>query len=87
MQSRSKMNIEILSRCVIVFSIIIVLLAFPSILLAETYYVNQNHPEASDDNPGTEEEPFLTVQKGINTADFRDTVFIKNGIYDMAGYS
>lgn len=54
---------------------------------AETFYVDQNHLMASDDNPGTEEEPFLTVQKGINTADFGDTVYIKEGIYNLAGFT
>lgn len=54
---------------------------------AETFYVDQNHILASDDNPGTEEEPFLTVQKGINTADFRDTVYIKEGIYNLLGFT
>ena len=26
------------------------------------YYVDQQHPGAADDNPGTEEAPFLTIQ-------------------------
>ena len=28
----------------------------------ETYYVDQQHPAAADDNAGTEEAPFLTIQ-------------------------
>jgi len=52
-----------------------------------TYYVDQHHPQANDDNPGTESEPFLTVQKGLNTAGDRDTVYIKNGTYQLGGYS
>jgi len=56
-------------------------------LQAETYFVDQHHPLASDDNPGTESEPFATVQKGINTAAFRDTVFIKEGMYNLSGFS
>ena len=65
----------------------LVILATSQLLFAETYYVNQNHPLANDSNPGTEMEPFETVQKGINTASSRDTVFIKNGNYSLSGYS
>jgi len=28
-----------------------------------TYYVDQNHPQASDDNPGTESLPWLTIKR------------------------
>ena len=28
----------------------------------KVYYVDQQHPGAADDNPGTEEAPFLTIQ-------------------------
>ena len=28
---------------------------------SKTYYVDQNHPSASDDNPGTKENPFKTI--------------------------
>jgi len=55
--------------------------------MAETFYVDKNHPEANDNNPGTESLPFETVQKGINTAASRDTVFIKIGNYNLSGFS
>ena len=29
----------------------------------KTYYVDQSHPRASDNNDGSEEKPFLTINK------------------------
>ncbi len=46
-----------------------------------TYYVDQNHPDASDDNPGTEDLPWLTIQKAADTVWAGDTVIIKSGTY------
>jgi hypothetical protein len=65
----------------------LLMLVVSPFLQAETYFVDQNHSLANDNNPGTEAEPFMTVQMGINTAAFRDTVFIKEGTYNLSGYS
>ena len=46
-----------------------------------TYYVDQDHPNASDSNPGTEDLPWLTIQKAADTVWAGDTVIVKNGIY------
>jgi hypothetical protein len=46
-----------------------------------TYYVDQNHPDASDDNPGTEDLPWLTIQKAANSVWAGDTVVVKSGTY------
>ncbi len=72
--------------CVSLLSLGLLLLP-PLSLDAKIYYVDKNHPLASDDNPGTENEPFLSVQMGINSAGLRDTVFIKKGIYQLDGFT
>lgn len=46
-----------------------------------TYYVDQNHPQASDDNPGTEILPWLTIQKAADSVWAGDTVIVKTGSY------
>ncbi|KAA0003386.1 MAG: hypothetical protein FE048_01635 [Thermoplasmata archaeon] len=50
--------------------------------MGNIYYVDQNHPLASDSNPGTEDLPWLTVQKAADTMVAGDTVYIKEGIYN-----
>ncbi len=46
-----------------------------------TYYVDQDHPNASDSNPGTEDLPWLTIQKAADTVLAGDTVIVKSGMY------
>jgi hypothetical protein len=46
-----------------------------------TYYVDQNHPNASDNNPGTEDLPWLTIQKAADTVWAGDSVIVKSGVY------
>ena len=48
---------------------------------ATTYYVDQNCPQASDLNSGTEAEPFKTVQKGLDSASTGEI----SGILNTAG--
>jgi parallel beta-helix repeat protein len=43
------------------------------------YYVATN---GDDSNPGTESEPWRTIQKAAGTAAAGDTVFIKSGVYE-----
>ncbi len=75
---RKKTNKVINYKMISVF-ITLVILALSLYTHAEVYYVDKNHPQASDNNPGTETEPFETVQRGIIMAGSRDTVYIKKG--------
>jgi len=45
------------------------------------YFVDQNNPNASDENPGTEELPWKTLKKACNTVVAGDTVIVKAGRY------
>ena len=47
----------------------------------KVWYVDQQHPWAADDNPGTEEEPFLTIQAAAEVVGPGERVLIKAGIY------
>ncbi|HOI54000.1 MAG TPA: right-handed parallel beta-helix repeat-containing protein [Phycisphaerae bacterium] len=49
--------------------------------LAATYYVDQNHPAASDSNPGTEALPWKTLAKAAAAMYPGDTTIAKAGIY------
>ncbi len=49
------------------------------------YFVDQNHPNASDDNPGTEELPWKTITKACQTAQAGDTVLVRAGNYVVTG--
>ena len=46
------------------------------------FYVDQNHPAADDNNPGTPSLPWLTIQKAANTLTAGQTVVVKTGDYD-----
>lgn len=43
-----------------------------------TYYVS---PSGNDKNPGTETQPWQTIQKAADTLVAGDTVYIKEGFY------
>jgi hypothetical protein len=52
--------------------------------LATNYYVS---PSGNDNNPGTFSQPFKTIQKGINSAYAGDTVFVREGTYNIGSTS
>ncbi|MCC6444794.1 MAG: right-handed parallel beta-helix repeat-containing protein [Armatimonadetes bacterium] len=43
--------------------------------------VNNRHPQASDDNPGTETAPYLTINAAAQHAMPGDTVLVHEGVY------
>ena len=48
---------------------------------AATYYVDRNHPQASDSNPGTAALPWLTIQHATQVVAAGDTVLVNPGNY------
>jgi len=48
---------------------------------ARTYYVDQSHPRARDDNDGSEEKPFLTINKAAQVVRAGEKVIVKTGVY------
>ena len=46
---------------------------------AATYYIS---PTGDDANPGTEAQPFQTIQKGLESATDGDTVRLLEGVYE-----
>jgi hypothetical protein len=55
---------------------------FTTTALDNFYYVSQNHPQASDANPGTESAPWLTIQHAADVAQPGDTIVVYPGSYD-----
>jgi hypothetical protein len=48
---------------------------------AATYHVAQDHPAASDENPGTADAPWKTVSKAAQTLEAGDRVIVHEGVY------
>jgi hypothetical protein len=47
----------------------------------KTYWVDQKHPKASDTNPGTQDLPFLTINRAARELDAGEQVLIRSGTY------
>jgi hypothetical protein len=47
----------------------------------KTYYVDNNNPSASDNNPGTKKAPFLTINKAAQVLEAGERVVIMEGVY------
>jgi hypothetical protein len=59
----------------------IALLSCPAPARAAQYIVDQSAPVAADDNPGTEDKPWKTVQHAADVAGPGDTVCVMEGNY------
>jgi hypothetical protein len=55
---------------------------FSTAALGSFYYVDQNHAQASDANPGTLALPWLTIQHAADVAQPGDTIVVYPGSYD-----
>jgi len=60
------------------FLYVLLFLVVHSSAFATTYYVAKN---GSDSNPGTEDNPWRTIQKAANTLQPGETVLIRQGVY------
>ena len=60
---------------------LLAVLSLPVFGTAAEYFVDKNHPSASDSNPGTEASPWATIGKANTTLTAGSTVWIKAGIY------
>ncbi len=47
----------------------------------DVYYVDKNHPDAGDDNPGSEDFPWLTIQHALDVSQAGDSIIIREGNY------
>ena len=54
------------------------------ILWAQDYYVSDSN--GSDNNSGTIDSPFKTINKGISMVNAGGTVYVMNGVYQNANY-
>ena len=65
------------------FAILVLILTLSIPLQAQSteYYVDKDHPSASDTNPGTEVLPWKTITKANQTLNAGDKVYIKAGTY------
>ena len=52
-----------------------------SLVFSRTFHVAQNHPRANDDNPGTEDRPWTTLNKAAQTLQPGERVIIHEGTY------
>lgn len=66
-----------------VLSLITLALVRSACLPAATYYVDQGHPRASDDNPGTKASPWRTINHAARVLRAGDTVVINEGTYNV----
>jgi hypothetical protein len=52
-----------------------------SLTFAKTYYVDQAHPQASDRNPGTGDQPFKTINRAAQVVGPGERVLVGAGVY------
>jgi len=74
-----KMKTITIKKCLVkplLFTFILI-----GMLEAQIYYVDKNHASASDSNPGTESQPWATIQHAAETLTAGETVYIRAGVY------
>jgi hypothetical protein len=68
------------------FSVLLLVSVFTVVnpLWATDYFVDQNHPNANDQNTGTKDRPWKTITKANQTLRAGDTVYILSGSYNSS---
>lgn len=61
--------------------LLLAILFASTMVFASDYYVNTNHLQANDNNPGAESSPWKTITKANQVMQPGDTVYIKQGNY------
>ena len=64
-----------------IYFFLVILSISSEILQGGSYHVAKNNSGASDENTGTQEAPFLTIQKAATLAEAGDTIIVHEGIY------
>lgn len=64
-----------------VFCLLVSLYSLSTLVGAANYYVDVKSSNCSDSGPGSEAQPFCTVQKAAKVTNSGDTVWVKPGIY------
>ena len=78
------MNMSI-SKLTLKRNFLAIILSFAlQILWAQDYYVSD--PNGSDNNSGTIDSPFKTINKGISMVNAGGTVYVMDGVYQNANY-
>ena len=83
--ARNLMGMQMMYRLVLSATMFTTLLTgsvlFPHVAHAATYYVATN---GSDSNPGSQAQPFRTINKGLKVLASGDTLYIRGGKYNEA---
>lgn len=65
--------------CFMMVSMVSFLKVLPVSAVQREFFVATN---GNDNNPGTEELPFLTINKAVSVVEAGDTIYVREGIYD-----
>jgi len=78
-QKTEKKNLLITIHFILTILVLAWLILPKPVCLGATYYVDANN--GSDSNLGTIDQPFRTIQKGVDTASSGDVIYIYEGTY------
>ena len=68
------------NRCIV--AVLLALGVIAAAAAGKDYFVDNKHTQASDQNPGSEDKPFKTIQAGVDVAKPGDCIWVKAGFYE-----